>query len=146
MNVQQTVTHAAAYALKPAPERNPEHAPEHTMTHTAVLVMESRGLAPAVRSMDFSGTWSKLYRAGDVYLDMTLKPAAKAASLQGQLLTEGERALRGEIKLIKDGTVLASTMLGADADFGMNVAQPGLYGLELELSGETVAISDIKVR
>ena len=108
--------------------------------------MESRGLAPAVRSVDFSGTWSKLYKAGDVYLDMTLKPAAKVASLQGQLLTEGTRALQGEIKLLKDGAVLASTMLGADADFGLNVAQPGVYALELELGGKTLAISDIEVR
>ncbi len=68
--------------------------------HEAVLVMGSRGLAPSVRSLAFNSAWSKLYRADDYYLDMSVQPEDQSARLQGQLLSDkSERSLAGDIRL-----------------------------------------------
>lgn len=112
----------------------------------AILVMESRGIAPSVRSAAFTGVWSKLYQAGNLYLDVTLKPGAKTASLQGQLLSEGDLSVSGKVNLFRDSNILSSVPLGHEVGFGLTIDEPGDYRLELDLGTETIGVGGIEVR
>ena len=115
-------------------------------TLTAVLVMESKGFAPAVRSAAFSGAWSKLYQADDYYLDMTLTPSGKTARLQGQLLAaDGGQLPGGTVALYQGEEVIQSVPVGAAGDFYIDVSAAHQYRLSVELDDTVLSVSGLDI-
>ena len=115
-------------------------------TLTAVLVMESTGFAPAVRSAAFSGAWSKLYQADDYYLDMTLTPSGKTARLQGQLLaSDGGQLPSGTVALYQGEEVVQSVSVGAAGDFYVDIGEAHLYHLSVELDDTVLSVSGLEI-
>ena len=113
---------------------------------TAILVMESKGFAPAVRSAAFSGAWSKLYQANDYYLDMTLTPSGKSARLQGQLLAaDGGQLPEGTVALYQGDEVVQSVSLGAAGDFYADVAEAHQYRLVVEIDDTVLSVSGLDI-
>ena len=115
-------------------------------TLAAVLVMESKGFAPAVRSAAFSGAWSKLYQADDYYLDMTLTPSGKTARLQGQLLAaDGGPLPEGTVALYQGDEVVQSVSLGAAGDFYADVSEAHQYRLVVEMDDAILSVSGLNI-
>lgn len=117
-------------------------------TVAAVLVMESRGYAPAVRSISFGGNWSKLYQAGERYLDMNLKAGERSALLQGQLLGEGlEGPLSGRVTLapLEPTGATLEVAVERDGSFRLEPDTVGHYRLELALSDGAIVIDDLEL-
>lgn len=112
----------------------------------AILVMESRGFAPAVRSAAFSGAWSKLYQADAYYLDMTLTPSGKTARLQGQLLKDdGGQLPGGTVALYQGDEVVQSVPVGAAGDFCVDVGEAHQYRLSVQLGDTVVSVSGLDI-
>jgi hypothetical protein len=115
------------------------------ITLKARLVMESRGLAPAVRSLGLHSDWSRLYQANTFYLDLMLKPKDKTSNLIGQLLSEASIPLRGEISLLQDQTLIHRIQLGRDAEFLVEVKESGIYQLSISLGDTTISVPDLSL-
>ena len=119
---------------------------EEKATLRAVLVMESKGFAPAVRSAAFSGAWSKLYQADDYYLDMTLTPSGKTARLQGQLLaSDGGQLPSGTVALYQGEEVVQSVSVGAAGDFYVDIEEAHQYRLSVELDDSVLSVSGLEI-
>ena len=123
--------------------------------HIGVMLMESHGLAPNVRSTSFSSVkvWSKLYQAGPYFLDLTLGPSEQALRLRGEVMASGDSLLPtdGAVTVL-DGsdTVVASTALAAgsgldDRSFSVDLGGTGDYRLELLCGGRRISITDLAV-
>ena len=112
-------------------------------TTTAVLLMESKGLAPKVRSFSFSDNWSRLYKAGDYVIDMSCETQGKTSSLKGQVLVEGKSELSPDavITLQAGGSgEQAQTRFDSWGQFKLELAQQGSYELSFKLPDATITI------
>ncbi len=101
-------------------------------SYPSVLLMESHGLAPNVRSTSFSSVkvWSKLYQAGPFFVDLTLGPGDGNLSLRGEVLTTNDTPppAEAEVKLFNEQGECAVTKLG-DGGFMLPLETTGLYRL-----------------
>lgn len=114
-----------------------------TVTLEASLLMESNGLAPAVRGATFYQSWSKLFQAGSYYLDLSFLPAGNSGTLQGQVLG-GELLGSGEVTLYRgDDSVAAHAQLSADGDFCLRVAETRPYRLAVMVGAVALSVGEL---
>lgn len=116
-----------------------------TLTHQAsvTLLMESRGFAKGGRTAAFAKTWSKLFQAGESFVDVSCTPEAGGAKFEGQVLfTQGEEAAETSLYLLR-GSARQPLKLKPDGTFSISVSEPGLHTLELTLSGQQYLIDDL---
>jgi hypothetical protein len=104
--------------------------------YSAVLVMETRDSNRGLRTQAFAGGWSRLYQAGDYYLDLSFKPEVKNAVLIGRLLpsTPQER-LEGRVKL--------RPMTGGEG-LEAPLEPSGVFRFECNVSGDQALMVDLQ--
>ncbi len=102
----------------------------------AVLVMETLNSSLGLRTQAFTGGWSRLYQAGDYYLDLSFKPDVKNAVLTGRLLpsTPQER-LEGRVEL--------RPVTGGDG-VETPLEESGVFRFECSLSGKQALMVDLQ--
>ncbi len=112
----------------------------------AILVMDSRKTSLAVRQQNFTGAWSQLYKAGDFYLDLSLKPDAHKAYLQGYIVADPSQlcSIQGTTSLQGEQTQL-STPIGLTGSFRMEVSRRGEYNLEIALPDQVIRLDSIEI-
>lgn len=112
----------------------------------AILVMDSRKTAHALRSQNFSGTWSQLYKAGDCYLDLSLRPEASGAILQGNIVAEPGRYLNMKgLVFVRKGQTDLSTSISPSGSFRLELDKSGQYGLEIVLPNQVISINKLEI-
>lgn len=120
--------------------------PPQPVPRRATLVMQSSGFAPAVRSGGVCDSWSRLYQAGDLLVDLMLRPDASGALLQGQLLADGaEVGGSARLTLSRDGHPADHCRADAQGGFDLRLERSGRYGLQIEFGGALLALPDIEV-
>ncbi|MCX8089115.1 MAG: hypothetical protein N3C58_07555 [Meiothermus ruber] len=112
----------------------------------AILVMDSRRISLALRQQNFTGAWSQLYKAGDFYLDLSLKPDAHKAYLQGYIVADPSQlgSIQGTTSLYNEQTQL-STPIGVTGSFRLEVPQGGEYQLEIALQHQVIRLDSIQI-
>ena len=110
--------------------------------YEAVLIMDSLETKSSVRSQAFSAGWSRLYQAGEYYVDLSLRLEGAHAVLMGHILPPvGACDLEGRVRLSHARGETVSE-LGRAGNFRLEVARGNLSGLEVDLGLETLSISD----
>ena len=104
------------------------------------LLMESRGFATGARST-FSKTWSKLFKIGPYFVDVSCTPEGNKAKLEGQVMYDHGILTEGQINL--KGTQTLRTNLDEYGHFGVFIEEPGVHTLELTLGVDHLLISDL---
>ena len=113
----------------------------------AVLIMETRNSNAGLRTQAFSGGWSRLYQAGDYYLDLSFKPESKTAVLLGRLLpsTPQER-LEGRVELLPvSGADGLEAPLHPSGEFRFECNTSGEHALMVDLQGTTLRVQPIEM-
>lgn len=115
-------------------------------TLQAILVMDSRKTSLAVRHQNFTGAWSQLYKAGDFYLDLSLKPDGHKAYLQGYLVADPSQLtqIEGTTALHNEQTQLTSP-IGLTGSFRLEVPTGGEYQLEIALQNQVIRLDSIQI-
>lgn len=113
----------------------------------AELVMESRGLAPQLRSVAISDSWSKLYRTDAHMVDMSFQADQGRMMLQGQLLEQnGWDVLEaGHIVLRDQHAGMIWSELSETGEFYFDVDEPGDYQLEASFGHMTIQITELSI-
>lgn len=113
----------------------------------AILVMDSRKTSLALRSQNFSGAWSQLYKAGDFYLDLNLKPETTGAILQGHIVAEPGvlSDLGGMVFLRTNNLQSFSAPIAPTGSFRLTLEEPGEYGLEIVLQDQVLRVGQLEV-
>lgn len=113
----------------------------------ATLVLESRGLAPQVRSAAFSDIWSRLYQAEDYVLDLSCQAEGKLSRLQGQVMVDASPDTPiGQVTLLNNSGEISSARLDSFGQFQLNVSEPGDFRLRVETPNRTFAVSNLHVK
>ena len=113
----------------------------------AILVMDSRHTQSGLRSQTLTGEWTRLYRVGPYYLDLTLKSEGQAAVLLGQFLQETSDSSmpKGMATLHMQGQTLVSAPIGVMGEFRLPVNQRGPYQLMIGLPQQTITVSPLEI-
>jgi hypothetical protein len=113
----------------------------------AILVMDSRHTQNGLRSQTLSGEWTRLYRVGPYYLDLTLKSEGPSAVLLGQFLQETSDSSmpKGMATLHLQGQTLVSAPIGVMGEFRLPVSQRGPYQLMIGLPQQTITVSPLEI-
>jgi hypothetical protein len=117
--------------------------------YEAVLIMDAQRVSSSVRNQTVSSGWSRLYQAGNYYLDLTLQLGSASPVLLGRVV-----AVAGQNQIQGDLNVNPSPGHGSGA---ITVDATGFFRMELghktrsrvvtlELEDATVAVSDIRVQ
>ena len=116
-----------------------------TVRHDAVLMMEAKGLAPAVRSGALSKTWSRLYQGGPYQVDMMMSLEGDSARLVGQLIAADGPGLpgAGTISLFEGERLVELSPIDEAGSFMLDLAPEGCFSLEVGFPGETLRIADL---
>ncbi len=115
-----------------------------TTRREAILVMDSRSVLSAVRNHSLSGSWSKLYRVDNHYLDLSLKIEGTEPLLVGKLVTPTQTA--GSARLMAyDGGLLQEVELSASGMFRLPVPATGVYHLEMNLGEQHFVVRSVDV-
>ncbi|WP_337869224.1 hypothetical protein [Meiothermus sp.] len=110
----------------------------------AILVMDSRSALPAVRNHSLSGSWSKLYKVDNHYLDLSLKLEGAEPLLIGKLVTAAQ--VGGSARLMAcDGGLLQEVELSASGMFRLPVPAAGVYHLEMSLGEQQFVVRSVDV-
>lgn len=120
---------------------------KNSVVKDAKLVMESRGFAPKLRSISFSGTWSKLYKTDEHILDMSCYASENGLRVQGQLLDHKGWDImeEGQVVLKDTSAGMIWAEIGVTGDFSFEVDAPGKYQLEAVFGDTTVRISNLMI-
>ncbi len=111
----------------------------------AVLIMDSRTTSTrAVRHQNPHGAWSKLYKAGDLYLDLSLKVEAKGATLVGQVIAEAQKPVALNVVLHGPNGCEAGPV-NEYGIFRLNIQGKGDYLLEFDLGEEAFMVPGLEV-
>jgi hypothetical protein len=113
----------------------------------AILVMDSRQTQSGLRSQTIAGEWTRLYRVGPYYLDLTLKAEGQTSVLMGQFLQETSDSTmpKGMATLHLQGQTLVSAPIGVMGEFRLPVAQRGPYQLMIGLPQQTITVSPLEI-
>lgn len=118
------------------------------LRYPSLLLMESHGFAPNVRTTSFSSVnvWSKLYQAGPFFLDIALRPGESGLHLRGELLSGGDGPMPTgcEIELFDADGSCAATPLGEDG-FVLPIERVGTYRLEVSSDQMLIGIEDLEI-
>lgn len=112
----------------------------------AKLVMDSRKTLVSVRNQNLSGSWSQLYKAGDLYLDLSLRSNGLESVLMGHLVTDGVLPIpaHSTARLTSETNQLYASDISSTGSFRLP-AQRGLYRLELNLEGLDITVDRLEV-
>lgn len=112
----------------------------------AKLVMDSRKTLVAVRGQNFTGSWSQLYKAGDLYLDLSLRNNGIESVLMGHLVTDASSPVAplSKARLTSEKNQTYMSDINSTGSFRLP-AQRGLYRLELELQGVGITIDRLEI-
>lgn len=110
----------------------------------AILVMDSRKTSHAIRSQSFSGAWSQLYKAGNFYLDLSLKPQEGGALLQGHIVAEPGHNPNGLV-FVRTDKANQSIAISPTGSFRLALQEPGEYGLEIVLQDQVVRVGKLEI-
>lgn len=112
----------------------------------AILIMDSRSAQKGLRGSGLSASWSKLYKAGGVYLDLSLKLEGSGAVLLGQVITESKQPKVRTLTLLDSGGApVASSPVSDYGGFRLELKDQGDYALEFSLGGETFKVEGLEV-
>ena len=118
-----------------------------SLTYKAELIADVTGKASDVRGASFANTWTKLYKAGGYYIDLTFTPRAQAADLIGELLTPlGSEAIpQGKVILshLRDGETLKAS-LDDSGGFMLKLQKVGQYQLDIQLGSEKLSVQNLE--
>lgn len=111
----------------------------------AVLIMDSRNIpSAAVRHQNFQGVWSKLYKAGDLYLDLSLKVDGKGTVLVGQVIAEAHQS--AALRVVLQGPSRRDTSaVNEYGTFRLRVQEKGEHALEFDLGEETFLVQGLEI-
>ncbi len=111
----------------------------------AILVMDSRANMLAVRSQKITGSWSKLFKMGDYYLDLSLKASDNKAILMGKVVSPGG-ACEGRVSLMgESGEARGQALLSSSGMFNLAIEQVGMYNLEMAIGQQQFVIRPVDV-
>lgn len=112
----------------------------------AILVMDSRKTSLAVRHQSFTGAWSQLYKAGDFYLDLSLKPDSHKAILQGYIVADPSQLaqIQGTTALHNEQTQLTAP-ISPTGSFRLEVPTAGPYHLDIALQDQVIRLDRIEI-
>lgn len=111
----------------------------------AILIMDSRNMASAaVRHQNFQGAWSKLYKAGDLYLDLSLKVDGKGTVLVGQVIAEAQKPVALHVTL-HGPSQSSSSPVNEYGNFRMSILEKGDHLLEFDLGEESFVVRGLEV-
>ena len=111
----------------------------------ATLILESRGLAPQLRSAPFNAMWSRLYQAENYVLDLSCKAQGRHSSLQGHLMLDSSPDIpSGTVTLLCADEELGRATLDAFGQFQLNIDKPGKFQLRVD-SQESFDVTDLRV-
>ncbi|GIW25221.1 hypothetical protein [Meiothermus sp.] len=111
----------------------------------AILIMDSRHTPTrAVRHQAFRSSWSKLYKAGNLYLDLSLKAEGKETVLVGQVIAEAQQPMVLNVVLKGPSQRNASTV-NEYGNFRLSVEEQGEHVLEFDLGEETYLVRGLEV-
>lgn len=114
----------------------------------ATLVMESRGLAPQVRSFHFTDLWSRLYKTEDYFLDITCKPEGEVSQLSGQIMlsTGLEPNQEAHIVLYQNNSQVAQSGLDSFGQFKLDVNKHGTFDLEVKFADARITVPQLTIQ
>ncbi len=117
-------------------------------TQQATLIMESRGLAPQVRSFHFTDLWSRLYKTEDYFLDITCKPDGDVSQLTGQVMLSSGLEPQEEafIVLYKQDKEIAQSGLDAFGQFRLNIEEHGLFDLQVRFPRAQITVPQLSIQ
>ncbi|GIW33683.1 hypothetical protein [Meiothermus sp.] len=111
----------------------------------AILIMDSRNTpTSAVRHQPFHSAWSRLYKAGDMYLDLSLRPEGRDAVLVGQVIAEAHKPVTLSVVLHGPGGSNRS-LVNEYGTFRLSVQEKGDHVLEFDLGEETFWVRGLEV-
>lgn len=115
------------------------------MFDEAILVMDARSGSESVRSSDYGrirhgADWTRLYKAQDFYLDLSLQRNQSQAVLMGQLIP------------MKEGCEVVGTVGTEDKRYiplndkgGFRVSlEPGLHDLHIHLGSDLIVVRGVE--
>jgi hypothetical protein len=106
--------------------------------YDAILIVESRGMAPGVRSLGLSQQWTRLYHAAHYIIDLSTKLEGKTFTLYGHVLpaNDGAPPSAGTALLTPeaDSAKTQETHLGSEGDFVFNLSAAGCYFISIDVS------------
>jgi hypothetical protein len=117
-------------------------------TQNASLVMESRGLAPNVRSFHFTDLWSRLYKTDDYFLDITCKPDGEHTQLSGQVMLNSglEVTERAQIVLYHHNQAVAEADIDDYGQFRIDIDQHGIFDLEVNFPEAKITVPQLSIQ
>lgn len=111
----------------------------------AILILDSRNIpTSAVRHQPFHSAWCKLYKAGDIYLDLSFRPEGRDAVLVGQVIAEAHKSVAVSVVLHGPGGSNRS-LVSEYGTFRLSVQEKGDYVLEFDLGEETFWVRGLEV-
>ncbi|MBF6593055.1 MAG: hypothetical protein IVW51_01245 [Thermaceae bacterium] len=112
----------------------------------AILIMDSRSSQSGLRHSGLSASWSKLYKAGGVYLDLSLKSEGSGAVLLGQVIAESKHPRVHSLSLHGvEGTAVATSPVNEYGGFRLELKEKGDYSLEFNLGAESFKVDGLEV-
>ncbi len=115
-----------------------------TTRREAILVMDSRNVLSPVRNQGLSGSWSRLYKVDNHYLDLSLKVEGTEPILIGKLVTPTLSSGLARL-MASDGGLLQEVELGASGMFRLPVPAMGVYNLEMSLGAQQFVVRSVDV-
>ncbi len=121
--------------------------PQMPTLSAATLVMDSRKTLVSVRHQNLTGSWSQLYKSGDVYLDLSLRSEASGSTLLGHLVADPSQLtqLGGMAVLQKDQNTELSATVNSTGSFRLPLNQSGVYRLEVVLQDQIIFVDRLEV-
>jgi hypothetical protein len=116
------------------------------LTHfEASLVIEA--LTPSdVRSSHFKQAWSRLFSAGDYFIDLAFEMKPEFGELRGQVLlpSASQPVNEGKIRLSCKNQTVAESNLDASGTFLLNLRQTGEHQLTVKLKKTLLNIQSVE--
>lgn len=111
----------------------------------AILIMDSRSTQTStVRHQPSHSAWSKPYKAGDMYLDLSLKADGNGAVLVGQVIAEAYQPVVQSVVLQGPGSRSTSSV-NEYGIFRLNIQKKGDYVLTFDMGEETFMVRGLEV-
>lgn len=111
----------------------------------AILIMDSRNMpGAAVRHHNFQCAWSQLYKAGDLYLDLSLKVDEKGTILVGQVIAEAQNPVALHVTL-HGPSQSSSSPVNEYGNFRVSIVEKGDHLLEFELGEESFVVRRLEM-
>ena len=109
--------------------------------------MDSRKSLTPLRSQNLTGSWSQLYKSGDLYLDLNMRNSGLEAVLMGHLVTDPSAPIpdRATARLKGDSDVEYQAHITSTGSFRLPIARSGIYRLELDLHNHLISIDSLEL-